>query len=303
MAITLRQMTYFAALAEHRTFNRAAEACHVSQPALSVQIRELEDRLGDRLVERGARGAVLTRFGREVLARVKRTLAAARDVEAAAYAHGVLSGTLRLGLIPTVAPYLLPGVAEGLRARDLTLDIRVIEAKTDRLVAELADGEIDAAVLAIPAGGDKLCHRPLASDRFLLAGSRRRIAEFDLAAPQPGALGPDQLLLLEDGHCLSDQALEICARDRMHDRIEMTASSLSTLVRMSAAGFGLTLVPETAVAVESAGLDDLALRRFAEPQPERRLGLFRRRATPETGWFSDLADIVADAARTAIAAA
>lgn len=296
MNITLRQLSYFKALAEQRNFGRAADMVHVSQPALSVQIRELEKTLGADLVERQARDVVLTPFGRRILAHATRVLAATRALEDAARWREGLAGELRLGLIPTIAPYILPATLEALRSRDISLDVQVQEAKTDRLLAELRAGRLDAAVIALPAEEEGLIALPLFEDRFLLAGTAARLAAQGRASPaealRPMELGASQLLLLEEGHCLTEQALDVCGRGRGHAQINMGASSLSTLSRLVAAGFGLTLMPELAALQEQRAAPDMHLMRFSSPEPARQIGLVRREASADDGWFTSLADIL-----------
>lgn len=298
MNITLRQLTYFKALAEQRNFGRAADMVHVSQPALSVQIRELEKTLGATLVERQARDVVLTPFGRRILAHAERVLAATRALEDAARWRAGLAGQLRLGLIPTIAPYLLPTALEALRSRDISLDVQVQEAKTERLLADLRAGSLDAAVIALPSGEEGLIEQPLFEDRFLLAGSAARLAAQGRGpgaeALRPMELGTSQLLLLEEGHCLTDQALDVCGRGRGHAQINMGASSLSTLSLLVAAGFGLTLMPELAALQEQRAAPDMRLMRFSAPEPARQIGLVRRDASADDGWFTALADILRD---------
>ncbi|MDD9707285.1 MAG: LysR substrate-binding domain-containing protein [Paracoccaceae bacterium] len=307
MNITLRQLTYFKALAEQRNFGRAAEVVHVSQPALSVQIRELEKTLGAVLVERQARDVVLTPFGRRILAHAERVLAATQALGDAARWRGGLSGQLRLGLIPTIAPYLLPTALEALRSRDISLDVQVQEAKTGRLLAELRAGRLDAAVIALPSAEEGLIEIPLFEDRFLLAGSAARLAAQGggpgADALRPMELGASQLLLLEEGHCLTDQALDVCGRGRGHAQINMGASSLSTLSRLVAAGFGLTLMPELAALQEQRAAPDMHLMRFSAPEPARQVGLVRREASEDDGWFTALATMLSDVGTTLVAEA
>ncbi|WP_163850367.1 LysR substrate-binding domain-containing protein [Pseudooceanicola aestuarii] len=293
MNITLRQLSYFKALAKHAHFGRAAEAVHVSQPALSVQIRELETTLGAALVERGPRRVVLTAFGRTVLAQTDKVLAEMQVMQDMARWKGGLAGDLRLGLIPTVAPYLLPGALAAIRARDIGLNVQVEEAKTARLLDDLFAGRLDAAVIALPADAPGLVELPLFEDRFLLAGSPARLQAMDPAARNltPEDLGRTPLMLLEDGHCLTDQALAVCGRGREHALINMGASSLATLSRLVAAGFGLTLMPELAAGVEGQGL---AMHRFATPEPSRTIGLVRRASSPDDGWFHTLGTLLAE---------
>ncbi|MEX0368062.1 MAG: LysR substrate-binding domain-containing protein [Ruegeria sp.] len=304
MNFTLRQLHYFKALAEQRNFGRAAQVCHVSQPALSVQIRALEDLMGGPLVERQARDVVLTPLGRDVLALAHDVLSAADRLDRLARDQSRGYRSLSLGLIPTMAPYLLPGVLAALRARDLSLRVQVREARTERLLASLRAGEIDAAVLALPSGGSGLVEEPLFQDRFLLAGSETRLARLSSGPDvlRPTDLGRAHLMLLEDGHCLTDQALEVCGQDRHSSGINMGASSLGTLTRLVAEGFGLTLMPELALRSECTMIPDLKLLRFSEPEPARTVGLIRREATRDEGWFTDLAQVIREVGQDIVAA-
>lgn len=294
MSLTFRQLTYFRALAEHRHFGRAAAAVSVSQPALSVQIRDMEALLGQPLVERRARDVVLTPFGRLVLSHAEQVATAMRNLEEAARWHGGLSGLLRIGLIPTLAPYILPGALEALRSGDISMELQVQEAKTDRLTADLLAGRLDAVVMAMPVTAEGLIGEPLFEDRFLLAGSAARLTAVGASAEalRPDGLGAQQLLLLEDGHCLTDQALDACQRGRGHAQIDMGASSLATLTQLVAAGFGLTLMPEIAAAAEMRGAPGMTLRRFAAPEPARTICLARRASTSGEGWFDQLASVL-----------
>ncbi|MEX1235660.1 MAG: LysR substrate-binding domain-containing protein [Roseovarius sp.] len=304
MSITLRQLAYFRALAEHCHFGRAAAAVSVSQPALSVQIRELEGALGQPLVERRARDVVLTPFGRMMLSHAEAVGEGMRALEDAARWHGGVPSRLRLGLIPTLAPYLLPGVLEGLRSGDISLDVQVQEARTDRLLEDLLAGRLDAAVMALPVDTAGLVAHHLFDDRFLLAGSAARLEALQSAARtlRPDDLGTEQLLLLEDGHCLTDQALEACRRGRGHAQIDMGASSLATLTRLVAAGFGLTLMPELAAEAETRSAPGMRLVRFAAPEPRRSICLVRRASTAGEGWFAQLSNVLTEVG-TAITAA
>jgi LysR family hydrogen peroxide-inducible transcriptional activator len=304
MNFTLRQLAYFKALAEHRNFGRAAEAVHVSQPALSVQIRELERTLGAPLVERQTRELVLTPFGRVILAHAQRVLSAVEGLALAARWRDGLGGQLRLGVIPTIAPYILPEALARLRARDIALDVQVQEGKTAQLLEALRTGALDVAVMALPAGAEGMEAHPLFEDRFLLAGSRARLAALDDGAGlRPEGLGDGQLLLLEDGHCLTDQALELCGRSRGHAQINMGASSLATLCRLVGAGFGLTLIPELAAEAECRAVPEMELRRFAAPEPARTVGLVQRRGSLDPEATGELAALLSEAGRAALVAA
>ncbi|MFW2541664.1 LysR substrate-binding domain-containing protein [Primorskyibacter sp. 2E107] len=302
MTITLRQLTYFKALAEQGNFRRAAEQCFVSQPALSVQIQELERNLGAPLVERQSRRLLLTPLGREVLETARRVLSEISDLEHSAQNRLGLGGVLRLGVIPTIAPYLLPEALAALRASDISLDVQITEGKTDRLLDHLAEGGLDACILALPTERSGLEERPLFTDRFLLAGSAARLEALgDVISPD--GLSDTQILLLEDGHCLTDQALAVCGRDRGHQRIHMGASSLPTLTRLVEAGFGLTLMPELAAPSERALAPGLCLRRFDAPEPSRSVGLVRRATRQQAGWFEELAQTLETVGRDLVAAA
>lgn len=293
MNYTLRQLQYFKALCEQRNFGRAANACNVSQPALSVQIRALEAAMGGDLVERRARDVVLTPLGREVLTLAKDVLTSAARLSRKARDYGRGQQSLALGIIPTLAPYLLPGVLGALRAGDLSLNVQVREARTHVLLDNLRAGDLDVAVLALPSGAAGLRELALFDDRFLLAGSQGRLQGANLVT-HPADIDAAHLMLLEEGHCLSDQALEVCGMDRSGSGINMGASSLGTLSRLVAEGFGLTLMPELAARAEMAAAPGLRLRRFSAPEPYRTIGIVCRQSTPVGGWFDDLAAVLRD---------
>ncbi|MEV8465537.1 LysR substrate-binding domain-containing protein [Fluviibacterium sp. DFM31] len=297
MTVTLRQLRYFKALVEAGHFGIAAERMHVSQPALSVQIKELELTLGDRLVERLPREIRLTPRGRAVLARTERILTEVTELESAARRDGP-DAVIRLGVIPTVAPYLLPAVFEDLAARgQVRLQLR--EAQTATLTAELLDGRLDALLMAQPDRDPRLAAQPLFEDRFLLAGTAPRLARVAARIEhlRPALLDPDDLLLLDEGHCLADQALEVCGLDRNALRVDLGAASLATLCRLVAADHGLTLLPELALASECAASPEIALRRFETPEPRRVLALVRRAGAADEPWVRDLADLLTRAGR------
>lgn len=291
--ITTRQLRYFDAVARLGHFGRAAEACAVTQPALSMQIQELERGLGVALVERG-RQVRLTEAGEEVARRAALILDELGALESfAARRRAPLSGRLRLGVIPSIAPYLLPQVLALVRARHPALDLTVRETLTDYLVAQVHDGTLDAALLALPVDAPGLAARPLFEDRFVLAvpegasvPRRRRAGAQQLrAAP---------LLLLEEGHCLRDQALSFCALRDVSGAAAYGASNLSTLVQMVAGGMGQTLLPEMAVALETArgGIRTL---RFEDPEPARTVGLVHRKASALTADIEALGALILDA--------
>ncbi len=277
--MSLRQLQYAVAVGEEGGFRRAAERCHVSQPALSAQVAELEGALGVRLFERDRRRVLVTRAGEELLARARRVLAEAADLATAARrAADPLAGTVKVGVIPTVSPYLLPEMAPLLRNRAPRLVPHWSEERTATLLADLRAGRLDAALLAIVPGMDDLDREPVAEDPFVLAGPPGH----PLLRPRhPAAareLRGEDVLLLEDGHCFRDQALQFCSSARAREG-EFRATSLSTLAQMAAGGAGVTLLPSLALAVENRR-GELAVRRFADPVPGRTLALAWRRQSP-----------------------
>lgn len=293
--ITLRQLRYLDALARHGHFGRAAEACAVTQPALSMQIKELEETLGGRLIERGARQLRLTPLGEEAAARGRDILRQVEELaDSARAARDRLGGRLRLGMIPTIAPYLLPKLMAGLARREPELDLHVRETQTQGLLNEIMDNRLDAAIVALPVSEPSLAEAPLFAENFLLV---RPSADADAPVPDGQALARMKLLLLEEGHCFRDQALSFCKAGGMaRPRELMDASSLSTLVQMVGAGIGVTLIPEMAVAVET-GSAPVSVARFADPQPSRMIGMVWRKTSPLAPHLRRMADAVAEIAR------
>lgn len=295
--ITTRQLRYFDALVRHAHFGKAAEAVGVSQPALSTQIRELEQLLGGPLVERGTSDNRLTPLGVEVARRSATILAALRDLEDVGHRSGeVLSGPLRLGVIPSIAPYLLPRLLPDLAARHPRLQLTLQEAITAELVEELKAGGLDTVIVSTPLGDPALAETDAAEDRFLLAVPvTSPLAREDQA--DPGLISADELLLLSDGHCLRDQALSVCRTIDPGRLRGFGATSLTTILQLVAAGQGITLLPELA-ADEGVRADPrLRLLPFARPQPGRTIGLAWRRGSPRQRDFEALAERVAAAVR------
>ncbi len=289
--ITLRQLRYFEAVSRLLHFGRAAEECGISQPALSQQIQEMEAILGLPLIERGARRIALTPKGAEVARRATRILGDVRDLaDFARDGGGVLSGTLRLGVIPSVAPYLLPKVLPLVHAAHPGLDLQLRETRTDQLKAELIQGRLDVLLMALPAGEPSLESRPLFVDRFLLASQAMAGGDGPRLA-RPEAIPPDKLLLLEEGHCLRDQALTYCRVQKSELQASFGSASLATIMQMVANGYGVTLLPEICVDVEARD-PRIALSRFADPEPRREIGLVWRRSSPRRGDFDALGDLV-----------
>jgi len=277
-AFSLRQLQYAVAVADALSFRRAAERCHVSQPALSAQLALLEGALGVRLFERDRRHVVLTPAGTLVVERARALLRDADDlVGLATRAGDPLAGTLRVGVIPTLSPYLLPEIAPALRARFPRLTLLWSEDKTASLVAQLDRGDLDAALLAREAALGDVEGEPIARDAFLLALPPRHPLATAREPLTPKALRDEPVLLLDDGHCFRDQALSFCERARAQE-LEFRATSLSTLSQMVASGAGVTLLPEVAARSEAARAK-LKLRRFAAPEPGRTVALVWRKSS------------------------
>jgi LysR family hydrogen peroxide-inducible transcriptional activator len=295
--LTLKQMTYFVALTQARSFSGAAEIMHVTQPALSQQIKEMEFQLDVQLVERLPRDIRLTRAGQVVYDRAQKIITMTRDMEAEVRLQDGLAGRLTLGVIPTLAPYILPRALTRIKSAQLSLDVRVREAQTADLLKDVSAGRLDAAVIALPYDLNGLVAEPLFTDKFLLAGSKARLEHIthQTAPMRPADVPPDALLLLDEGHCLADQALDVCGLTRSRQTVDLGASSLSTLCGLVAQGFGLTFVPEIALAAEQASSPEMAVMRFSGHQPERIIALVRRATTPDTTWFTDLAALLAEA--------
>lgn len=289
MSLTLKQLRYFDALARAGHFGRAADVCAISQPALSMQIKELEQSLGTPLFERGPREVTLTPFGEAFAPRARDILRAVDDLsDLARAAADPSAGRLRLGVIPTVAPYLLPRLIPALSAALPGLDLHVRETVTPRLLDELREGRIDTALLALPLDEPAFAELPLATEPFLLVRPR---AAGPLPVPAIEDLAGARLLLLEEGHCFRDQALEICNLTPGAPRDGLDGSSLSTLVQMVGAGIGVTLIPAMAAGVETRSAA-VTCARFPAPEPERTLGMVWRRTTPLAPQLRRVAEVV-----------
>jgi LysR family transcriptional regulator, hydrogen peroxide-inducible genes activator len=293
-SVTLKQLRYFDALARELHFGRAADACSVTQPALSMQIHELEQNLGLTLVERTRSGVQLTAKGAEIAARCSRVLGDVRDLVAyAQHANRLLAGTLRLGVIPSVAPYMLPPLLPLLRDAYPDLELHVRETQTQVLTDELLEGKLDVLLLAIPVKHPDLTNLQLFEDKFLLAAPKERKLSGRVRATKE-LIEHERLLLLEEGHCLRDQALTYCSLQQVDAVNTFGASSLATIVEMVSAGFGITLLPELAIGVEERGRD-ITLVRFVEPEPSRKIGLVWRTTSPQKQDFEELGRLVAKA--------
>jgi len=292
--VTLKQLRYFDALARLQHFGRAAEACSVTQPALSMQIRELELSLGLDLVERTRAGVQLTDKGREIAMRAARILGDVRSlVEFAQHSEQVLAGKLKLGVIPSIAPYLLPPLLPLVRGAYGDLELHVRETQTAHLIDELIEGKIDCMLLALPVDHPDIQTLELLEDRFLLAlPESGRLS--GLVRATRDMIEGEKLLLLEEGHCLRDQALAYCNLREVAGVNTFGASSLSTIVEMVAAGFGITLLPEMSLPIEARGRR-LRIVPFAEPQPSRSVGLAWRRTSPRTRDFEAIGALLREA--------
>ena len=287
--ISIRHLRYFSALAQHRHFGRAADACAISQPALSLQIKDLEDLLGAQLVERDRRQIRLTSLGETFAGRARQILRSVDELaDLARASNPSLGGRLRLGMIPTVAPYLLPAVIRRLTERFPAVDLRPREAVTGKLTEDLISGGLDVAVMALPASEPSLQHHPLFDEEFVLV---RPLADQNRPAPGIESLRAMRLLLLEEGHCFRDQALAFCNIAPGLAQDPMEGSSLATLVRMVGAGMGVTLIPEMAIAAETSAVE-VSIARLAEPRPARSIGLVWRRTNPLAQHFIEIGEIV-----------
>ena len=291
---TLRQLQYMVAVADSLSFRKAAERCHVSQPSLSAQIAQLEGVLDVQLFERDRKRVLLTAVGMEVVERARRLLVEVDAVmEVARRAGDPLSGTLRLGVIPTVSPYLLPAVAPVLRKHFPRLTLRWLEDKTEVLARELARGVLDAALVALEADLGDVESVVLADDPFFLVTPKDHPLGLKKGDATPSELRGQDVLLLDEGHCFREQALSLCAKARAHE-LEFRATSLPTLTQMIASGAGVTLLPALAVATE-AKRSDLRVRPFAAPAPKRTLVLIWRKRSPFSGALQQVAGAMKEA--------
>ena len=289
--MNLRDLKYLVALADQKHFGRAAAACHVSQPTLSTQIRKLEDELGVPLVERAPRKVMLTPAGREAAERARRIVAEVEQMkEAARRSQDPEAGTVRLGMFPTLGPYLLPHVVPRIRARFPHLELLLVEEKSDVLLSRLREGKLDAGLLALPVADDQLHTEFLFEEPFVLA-----VPESHPLA-QRGSLtlaelSHQQLLLLEDGHCLREQALDVCRLSGANEKSEFRATSLETLRQMVAADVGITLLPTLAVKPPVARSPNIHLLGFSDSHPSRRIAMVWRKSSAMSGFLQVFAQV------------
>ncbi len=277
--LKLKDLRYLVAVADTRHFGRAAQRCFVSQPTLSAQIRKLEAYLGVQLIERQPKRAVLTAAGEQIVARARRIIEASDEVVAFARSHtNPLAGQLRLALLPTIGPYLLPRVAPSIRKALPRLTLLLYEYQTAPLLAKLHSGEVDLGILALPVELEGLESRELYEEPFEVAlpAQHPLVAR---ATVRLSDLQHDQLLLLEEGHCLRDQALAVCSRAGVHENADFRATSLETLRQMVASGAGVTLLPELSVRGPYGNAQGVVIRPLARPVPTRRIGAVWRKTS------------------------
>ncbi|WP_343315592.1 hydrogen peroxide-inducible genes activator [Brucella sp. BE17] len=288
---TIRQMRYFDALATTLHFRRAAELVHVSQPALSAQIAEMESAAGAPLFERSSRNVIMTELGKELHSGIRTILHELQALEEiTAQSRGLMQSGLRLGVIPTVAPYLVPMLIPLLRERHPAFRLHLRESVTARLLDELHAGEIDAFVAALPIDDERLAHKKLFDDRFLIATSSND--QTVLTSPMTqNTIALERLLLLEEGHCMRDQALAVCSLPSQRQLVKYGATSMTTLLQMVSHGMGLTLIPEIAVRAEARSTR-MRIVPFEGEQPKREIGLFWRRQSMRRKDFQALAQCI-----------
>ncbi len=287
--LTLKQLRYFEALARHRRFRLAADACAISQPALSMQIKELEEDVGHELFERSAREIRLTGFGQTFAIRVREILRAVDELdELARISKNSFLSRLRIGIIPTVAPYLLPTIINDLNKAFEGIEIQVRETQTARLIEELKQGDLDLAIVALPISEPALTELKLFDEEFVLV---RRHEDGGKPVPERTALPKMRLLLLEEGHCFRDQALSFCNVGSSQPREVMEGSSLSTLVQMVSAGIGITLIPEMAVPMETRSAH-VSISHFEAPAPVRSIGMIWRNASPLIKQLMPISEVI-----------
>ena len=290
-ALTLKQLRYFDAVARHLHFGRAADACCVTQPALSMQIQELERTLNTTLIERARTGLKLTASGEALAQRAGRILLDVEDLMATcASSQGLLAGPLRFGVIPTLAPYILPPLLAALKERYPALQLTIRETQTRPLMEELLDGRLDVLLLTLPIEGADVTSLPLFEDRFFLALPMDQQLSGNVRAT-PEMVASERLLLLEEGHCLRDQALSYCSLQQVNTINTLGISTLSTVAGLVAAGHGITLLPEICLDVETRGRD-ISVTPFQAPEPMRTVGLAWRTSSPRSADFHELGVLI-----------
>jgi LysR family hydrogen peroxide-inducible transcriptional activator len=292
--IKLKDLRYLVAVADTRHFGRAAAKCFVSQPTLSAQLKKLEDSLGVQLVERQPKNVTLTEAGEQIVARARRILEASEEVVTLARAHrDPLAGRLRLALLPTVGPYLLPRVSQPIRKALPRLELRLYEYQTATMLEKIEAGEIDLGILALPVDVEGLESGQLYTEPFVVAvPDQHRLARRE--SVRVNDLEGETLLLLEDGHCLRDQALEVCSHAGLHEKQDFRATSLETLRQMVATGAGVTLLPELASKGAYGNAKGVIIRPFARPAPVRHIGAVWRRTSARRAAIDAVCKIISE---------
>jgi LysR family hydrogen peroxide-inducible transcriptional activator len=290
--LKLKDLRYLVALADERHFGRAATRCFVSQPTLSAQLKKLESYLGVQLIERQPNRVTLTEAGEQIVARARRILEASDEVLALARTHrDPLAGKLRMALLPTIGPYLLPRVAREIHKALPRLELQLYEYQTVPMLEKLSAGQVDLGILALPVDMEGLEARQLYKEPFELAlPAQHRLAKKKEVKVED--LKGETLLLLEDGHCLRDQALEVCTGIGVHEKQDFRATSLETLRQMVATGAGVTLLPELASRSAYGASRDVVLRPFVEPQPVRYVGAIWRKTTARRPAIDAVGDLI-----------
>ena len=299
--LKLKDLRYLVAVADTRHFGQAAARCFVSQPTLSAQLKKLEDYLGVQLVERHPRRIALTEAGAQVVARARRIIEASDEiVSLTALQRDPLSGRLRVALLPTIGPYLLPLVAARIRKKLPRVELLLYEYQTGPMLDHLQAGDIDMGILALPVPAEGLAERALFDEPFVVAvpashtlASRKSLRTSDLDG--------ETLLLLEDGHCLRDQALDVCSHSKVQEKQDFRATSLETLRQMVASGGGITLLPQLASTGAYGHARGVAIVPFAKPAPVRHLGALWRRTSAKQQAIEAVCDVIAEAAGRTVA--
>ncbi|MEL7032311.1 MAG: hydrogen peroxide-inducible genes activator [Pseudomonadota bacterium] len=289
---TLRQLEFLCAVADQGSFSKAAESCHVTQPTLSAAIKEVEGLLGVQLIEREARGASLTQAGEAAVERARTVLSSAADlVSAARQAGAPLTGPFRLGAIPTIAPFLLPRTLKALRKAHPNLKLYLREDQTERLLDALKSRTLDAALIALPWDASGIETMELGDDEFMLVAPSGHTL-FEQSSIRSTDLADEDVLLLEDGHCLRDHALSVCRLPTKRNGADVTATSLPTLVHMVAGGLGVSLLPKLAIDAGVTSGADVELRAFETPMIGRRIGIAWRTGSPRAEEAQMIGEIV-----------
>jgi LysR family hydrogen peroxide-inducible transcriptional activator len=294
--LKLKDLRYLVAVADTRHFGQAAARCFVSQPTLSAQLKKLEAYLGVQLIERQPRKVALTEAGIQVVARARRIIEASEEIVALTQQQkDPLTGRLRIALLPTIGPYLLPLVASRIRKKLPRLDLFLYEYQTGPMLEHLQAGDIDVGILALPVPADGMQQRELYDEPFVLAAPDQH-ALSKRQSIKPADLDDQTLLLLEDGHCLRDQALAVCARTSAHERQDFRATSLETLRQMVASGGGITLLPQLASRGAYGSARGVSIVPFARPAPSRHIGALWRRSSARNGAINAVCDVIAEIA-------